>query len=74
MPGHRFVDFFFSPFKEPAFGFIDFFLFLKISILFISSLIFISYFRLLTLGFVVLIFLILLGGRLDCLFGGFLIF
>ena len=50
----------------------SFYCFFKISILFTSSLIFIISFLLLTLGFV-LLFLILLGGRLGCLFDIFLV-
>ena len=46
-PGQRIVHFVY-PFKEPDLGLTDFF---KISILFISSLIFIIYFLLLTFGF-----------------------
>ena len=58
---------FLSPFKESALDFIDIFsIVLWISILYISSLIFIIFFLLLTLDFV-LLFLILFSDRLDCL-------
>ena len=73
-PGQRFIDFVY-PFKKLALGFINFFhCFFLISLLFISSLIFTVSFLQLTLGFACSSFLILLGGRLGCLFEIFLIF
>ena len=59
-----FVNFVYT-FKEPALGFIDFFNCFLISILFISSLIFIISFLLMTLSFVYLFFLILLVDTLN---------
>ena len=63
-PGQKFVDFVYL-FSELALGLIDFYFCFLISVLFISSLIFLISFLLLTLGFVCSFFLlILLGVRL----------
>ena len=71
-PGQRFINLVYH-FKEPTVGFIDLFLFFKIYMLFISSLIFIyPSFCWLWILFV-LLFLILLDGELGCLFEIFLI-
>ena len=61
-------------FQKPALSFIDFFLFFKIFILFISSLIFIISFSADFRCYFVLLFLILLSGKLGSLFEIFLVF
>ena len=60
-PGQKLVDFVYR-LNELAFGFIDFYFCFLISVLFISSLIFIISFLLLTLGFVCSFFLLILLG------------
>ena len=60
-PGQKFVDFVYL-FSELALGLIDFYFCFLISVLFISSLIFLISFLLLPLGFVCSFFLLILLG------------
>ena len=60
--------YFIYPFKEPAFGFVDFAMVFFVSFVFISALIFKIFFLLLTLGSSFLPFLVALGIGLGYLF------